>query len=429
MWGGGGKDGYIETWSTTANGLENTAESHNHCLLCLDELKLIDPEQASKVAYTLANGQRKVRQTHEGNTQRKAEWQLLFLSNGELSLKAHLEEVQRRFYGGQAIRFCELPAHVSEEFGAFETIHCFASFQEFAKHLREKSLKQYGTAAREFLRRLTGHDPDTIHTMVKQASSEFMRKYVLEHASEELVRGADRFALVAAGGELATQFGITGWSKGTAEASVARCFEAWRRERGTDGRSEEHGVISVIRHELMAHGDSRFQYFGPDSKEGEIGYRIANRLGYKTRNAEGQMEYLLQRGELEQICKPYPVEFAVHALRKCNLLEWETAGELTVRRKPPDMPRSRFYAISSHIFQQEQSTLDFVKQSDGPSTSPRSKMRFGRPIPFPLFVPCCRAYTIPATTRSRITFLSNSAMAPIIVNMALPIGVDVSKAS
>jgi hypothetical protein len=48
------------------------------------------------------------------------------------------------------------------------------------------------------------------------------------------------------------------------------------------------------------------------------------------------------------------------------------------------------------------------------STSPRSKMRFGRPMLLPLFVPCRRGifhYSIPATTRSRITFRSNSAMA------------------
>lgn len=351
VWGGGGKDGYVETWSTTANGLENTAESHN------------DPDQASKVAYTLANGQRKVRQSQDGSTQRKAEWRLLFLSSGELSLRTHVEEVQRGFYGGQAIRFCEIPARVSEEFGAFEKIHCFGSPQEFAKHLRQESLKNYGTAGRAFLRKLTEHDQDTVATMVKRATAEFMRKYVPEHASAELVRGADRFALVAAAGELATQFGITGWARGAAEGSVAACFNAWRRERGTDGKFEEHGVISVIRQQLMAHGESRFQHFesGMDHTGSDAAYRIHNRLGYRTRNAEeGITEFLLQRESLAEVSKPYPVDFALVALRKCGLLVLEDQGTLTVRRKPPDIPRSRFYAISSRIFQNEQSTFEFV---------------------------------------------------------------------
>ncbi len=47
----------------------------------------------------------------------------------------------------------------------------------------------------------------------------------------------------------------------------------------------------------------------------------------------------------------------------------------------------------------------------------------------PDFVPCFRSCSRPAITRYRITDLSSSAMAAMMVNMAFPIGVLVSSAS
>ena len=215
VWGGGPQNGFLQSWLTAANGLENTAEWAHHCLLCLDELKLIEPEEAGKAAYSLSNGQRKVRQNREGYAQRKAEWQLLFLSNGELSLETHLEGIGRRFYGGQAVRFCEIPACMHEKYGAFEKLHCFGSAKDLADHLKHHTRERcYGTAGRAFLRKLTEHDHDVIVATVKKSVSEFMRRYVPEGLSAEVTRAADRFALVSAAGDLATQLGVTGWKKG-----------------------------------------------------------------------------------------------------------------------------------------------------------------------------------------------------------------------
>ena len=61
--------------------------------------------------------------------------------------------------------------------------------------------------------------------------------------------------------------------------------------------------------------------------------------------------------------------------------------------------------------------------------SSRRKIARGRPTGLPDFVPRTRAYSIRATTRSRITLRSNSAVAPMMVNIALPMGVEVSEAS
>ena len=78
------------------------------------------------------------------------------------------------------------------------------------------------------------------------------------------------------------------------------------------------------------------------------------------------------------------------------------------------------------------SLLEFRRSRSGTATRGRPYRRrsvLARPIALPLFVPSRRAYSIPATTRSRMMFRSSSATASIIVNIALPIGVDVSRPS
>jgi putative DNA primase/helicase len=356
VWGGGGPNGFLQSWHTTANALEDTAECHNHCLLCLDELKLIDPVEASKVVYSLSNGQSKGRLTRELRADRRAEWQLLFLSTGELSLATHVEGVENRYYGGQAVRFCEIPASVGE-FGAFEMFYEFASPKALADYLKEQVKRYYGTAARAFLGKLVEQDSGTIINAVNRLKSEFLRAYVPETLSAEVRRAADRFALVAAAGEFATRLGITGWIEGTASGAVAKCFDAWRRSRGTDGNWDEREAIAAVRQALLAHGDSRFQCVGGRV---DVTQRTHNRLGFKNRTANSEVEYLLKRESLAELCRPYPLDQTITALSKAGLLVIEDKGTKTVRRRVAELGpnRSRFIAISSKIFDDEHASLD-----------------------------------------------------------------------
>ena len=52
----------------------------------------------------------------------------------------------------------------------------------------------------------------------------FRLAHVPETADGQLSRIADRFALVAMGGELATEWGLTGWRTGWATEAAAVCF-------------------------------------------------------------------------------------------------------------------------------------------------------------------------------------------------------------
>ncbi|MGH8579589.1 MAG: DUF927 domain-containing protein [Gammaproteobacteria bacterium] len=83
VWGG---PDFLQRWRTTDNGLEGVAAQHSDCCLILDELSQIDSRVAGESAYMLANGQGKLRANRSGYPRPRAEWRLLFLSSGEMSL-------------------------------------------------------------------------------------------------------------------------------------------------------------------------------------------------------------------------------------------------------------------------------------------------------------------------------------------------------
>ena len=76
VWGGGGQAGYLRSWQATANGLEAVAEAYNHTLLALDELGLLDADDASRVAYQLADGIGRQRAGLMGEAAANRSWRL-----------------------------------------------------------------------------------------------------------------------------------------------------------------------------------------------------------------------------------------------------------------------------------------------------------------------------------------------------------------
>ena len=130
FWGGGGKNGqYIQQWRTTDNALEAIAMAHNDTLLCLDELSQIDPKAAAAIAYMLANGVGKRRATQTGGAQPTAQWRLLYLSCGEITLGDKIAEDgrNRKVAAGQQVRMIDVPADAGAGLGIFETLHGYES--------------------------------------------------------------------------------------------------------------------------------------------------------------------------------------------------------------------------------------------------------------------------------------------------------------
>jgi uncharacterized protein (DUF927 family) len=135
VWGGGGLNGFLASWRTTANGLEGVAESHCDALLCLDELGQIVAREAGEVAYMLANGSGKLRARRDGSPRPSTQWRLLFISSGEISLADKMGEIGKQPRGGQEVRLIDIKGKPSKGYGAFETLHGAKMSWTFAANL------------------------------------------------------------------------------------------------------------------------------------------------------------------------------------------------------------------------------------------------------------------------------------------------------
>jgi uncharacterized protein (DUF927 family) len=291
VWGGGGINGYLRPWRATSNGLESIAEAHCDTLLCLDEMGQVEAREAGEIAYMLANGSGKGRARRDGSARRAAQWRLLFLSSGEVSLADKMAEIGRRPRAGQEVRLVDIPADAGVGFGVFEESHGATSPGAFAEALHEATNRCYGAPIRRFLELLTarhGADPASLAELLRASREDFLATHLPKGASGQVRSVCSRFALVAAAGSLATAFGLTGWPDDEADRAAAVCFRAWLARRGSAGDHDiEAGIHQVIAY-IEAHGSSRFEAAWEDSPE-----RVITRAGFRRRGDAGRWEFMV----------------------------------------------------------------------------------------------------------------------------------------
>ncbi|MDZ7810645.1 MAG: hypothetical protein U5L11_11720 [Arhodomonas sp.] len=93
-------------------------------------------------------------------------------------------------------------------------------------------------------------------------------------------RAAEVFALVGMAGELATEYGLTGWAEGDALNAAIEAFTAWREYRGI-GPTRTCRFLDGIRDFLDVHGDGRSS--GRSAGETVYGNRAVLLGGYRNR--------------------------------------------------------------------------------------------------------------------------------------------------
>lgn len=344
VWGGGEK-GYLLRWRATANGLESVAEMHNDGLLCLDEIKELDPREAGEVAYMLGNGQGKLRMEKRIALRRPLEWRLLYLSSGELSLAEHVEKAGKRLYGGQEVRLVDIEADAGKGFGLFEDLHSFKGGNALSEHLRMVTSRYYGTAMPAFLAKLVA-EKETVKTQYRNFAEAF-RKDTLKHDSTfEASRVANRFALVAFAGKLASEYGITGWIEPEAENAAALLFADWLERKG-QRPTDDQLIVRQIRHFIEAQS-ARFRLIGAGIKPDER--PIYEQAGYVEKGEQdGATYYFSQEVFRKTVCAGLD---ATHAAKVLQQRGWLIANHgYQYKRRDPEtgQPNTPFYAVSSEI--------------------------------------------------------------------------------
>ena len=363
VWGGGEPGGYIRSWRATSNDLEGVALGHCDVLLCLDEISQVHAREAGQIAYMLANGAGKSRGTKDGLARRTTKWRTLFLSSGEIGLSDKLAEEGRgvRSAAGHQVRVVDLAADAGAGFGLFEDIHGFPSPDALARRLRTAATHSYGTAGPAFLDRIV-EDLESVRAAVAQHRDEFQSAHVPQGADGQVMRVAQRFALIATGGELAVAAGVLPWAKGQATTAAAQCFQAWLDARGGLEPAEVREGIEQVRAFLHAHGASRFIPAWTEDKSSALPPRDV--AGYRKRNDEG-WDFYVTPPAWKAVCAGFDPGLIARVLAERDLLALPNSGRH--RTKPVTVPghgKMRLYHVRAAVLQDHEGHRDTAESED-----------------------------------------------------------------
>ena len=341
-----GGPSFLRTWRATDNGLEGVAAIHSDLLLVLDEIGQLDPRHAGQIAYLLANGQGKGRAHRDGTPRAITTWRTLFLSGGEVGLSDLVNESGGKMRAGQEVRVLDLPADAGAGLGLFERVPDGLSAGQFADGLKVQAATHYGHGLPAFLRKLVA-EPGKYRDALRDAIQQIASDFAPTAGNGQVRRAAHRFALIAAAGEVASDWGLTGWSMGEAEGAARACFRAWLEARGTTGASEPIAMLRQVRAFLEAHGESRFTPWVAD----EHAPRTINRAGYRRGTTDGPEFYIEREAFRAEVCKGHDPQAVARVLADRGALTPGAGGEWTRPERLPDGRTVRVYRINPKLWE------------------------------------------------------------------------------
>ncbi|HEX5783231.1 MAG TPA: DUF927 domain-containing protein [Burkholderiaceae bacterium] len=372
-----GAPNYMQRWRTTDNALESIAAQHCDGLLILDELAQVDPKTAGECSYMLANESSKGRALRGGGTRPRLTWRLLFISAGEIGLADHMAEGMKTVRTGQEVRMADIPADAGAGLGSFETLHGCEGGAAFSRHMAAQSEVVYGAAGLAWLEWLTQHT-EGLRQRIKASADALALQIVPESASGQVHRVGNRFALVAAAGELATEAGLTGWPVGEATRAARACFNAWLAARGGIGNGEVTSMLRQVRRFLEANGEGRFTWWHRAADD-HAGKTLA-RAGFRRMvTAEGtpiktDSKHLQEFGDRmpahlgedvlteyfitpevfrTEVCKGFSHEAVCKVLAEHDCLVMNEPGRHAKKAKLPGLGAARCYHVPPRIFELE----------------------------------------------------------------------------
>lgn len=321
-WGGAN---YRRSWRATSNGMEGAASLFNDGLLALDEISECDPREVGAIIYALGNGRGKQRASRTGNARGVTRWRCFVLSSGERTIATAMMEGGAKAKAGQSVRLLDIPA--ARKFGAWDNLHGLQSGTAFSDAIKRAAVTHHGHAGRAFLEKLTRDKRDFCEYLERFKSFPVLSA---DDAEGQSKRAAGRFAMLALAGEVATEYGITGWPEGAAIEAAAVGFKAWQSTRGR-GNDERRQILDRVSGFIERHGDSRFS--NADTSETSDTMRV-NRAGW-WRDAHEGRAYLFTAEGLREALTGFDFNRALDALQEAGALPIPGA----------DGKRAKFYRI------------------------------------------------------------------------------------
>ena len=230
------------------------------------------------------------------------------LSSGETSVETAMAGGGFKAKAGQAVRLLNIPS--IGIYGAWHNLHDLANGAAFTEAIKQAAAKHHGHVGRAFLERLTR---DTRDFSALLDTTKSLPEFAAEGGGGQDKRAAGRFALLAMVGELATEYGLTGWPQGAATKAAADGFTAWQGERG-QGNDEPKRIVEAVAEFIQRHGDSRFS----DAQAIEETV-TRDRAGWWKNTCDGRV-YLFNASALREALKGYDFKRSLDVLQDAKIL-------------------------------------------------------------------------------------------------------------
>ena len=179
---------------------------------------------------------------------------------------------------------------------------------------------------------------------VRELISQFVTATTPAAADGQVERGAQRFGLVAAAGELAARFGIVPWPVGAAREAAAWALAQWIELRGGTEPAEARQAVETVRLFIEQHGDARFA-----SVDDADARAVTNRAGYRKGGGPERVWWVLPEVWKTEICAGLNAQYVARVLAGAGMLRTQAEGlQCKVR---VGSATYRCYVVTAAIFE------------------------------------------------------------------------------
>jgi hypothetical protein len=241
VWPGGNRS--VESWDTTALGLQELMERHNDGFACLDEFSASAADNRSQrelllsATYMLATGMTRRRSKHYKGSTAVQSYRFLALSTGETTAASIAASAGDKRKLGEEARFLDLPLPESPT-GIFDRLtetgrsNTPAEAAKLADSLNLATTRYFGTVSYAFIRYVVDNH-EYVEQEVQKHVANFNEKLEVPGTGWER-RISSKFALAYAAGVLAIEAGILPWSKRLVRGCCVSAYRSARSHLETD---------------------------------------------------------------------------------------------------------------------------------------------------------------------------------------------------
>jgi len=265
----------------------------------------------------------------------------MFLSTGEVSLAAKLEEDQRKAKAGQEIRLLDIEADAGRGHGCFDSEGSETSAAALAEAITAAAAECYGTAGPALLAAIASQGTDATKAIIVETITAFMKE--TGSGDGQMHRAAQRLGLIAAAGELAIRLGIVPWQEGSAFKAARFAFERWLTGRGGSEAAEAMAAVRQVRLFIEKFGDSRFE----DLDNPGV-HTIPNRAGWRKGRGDEQVWLVPPETWKSEVCSGLDPKLTARVLGERGMLDRADDGFQKVQWV--SSRSTRCYTITAKIF-------------------------------------------------------------------------------